>query len=109
MSEEIKVRSSSGNIFADLGLANSSELLIKAELVRQIRELITVRKLTQIEAAKGLRIARSKITDLLRGKLSEFSSDRLFGFLNALGSDVEIRAIAKPKSDSQAQTRVIAI
>ena len=54
MSEEIKVRSSSGNIFADLGLANSSELLIKVELVRQISELITVRKLTQIEAAKCL-------------------------------------------------------
>jgi predicted XRE-type DNA-binding protein len=109
MSEEIKVRSSSGNIFADLGLANSSELLIKAELVRQISELITVAKLTRIEAAKCLGIDRSKITDLLRGKLSEFSIDRLFRFLNALGSDVEIRAIAKPESDSDAKTRVIAI
>ena len=109
MSEEIKVRSSSGNIFADLGLANYSELLIKAELVRQISELITVRKLTQIEAAKCLGIERSKITDLLRGQLSEFSIERLFRFLNALGSDVEIRAIAKPESDSDAKTRVIAI
>ena len=109
MSEEIKVRASSGNIFADLGLANSSELLIKAELVRQISELITVAKLTLIEAAKCLGIDRPKITDLLRGKLSEFSIDRLFRFLNALGSDVEIRAIAKPESDSDAKTRVIAI
>lgn len=56
MSNEIKVRSSSGNIFADLGLPNSSELLIKAELVRQISQLITIRKLTQIEAAKCLGI-----------------------------------------------------
>ena len=103
------MRSSSGNNFADLGLANSSELLIKAELVRQISELITVAKLTLIEAAKCLGIDRSKITDLLRGKLSEFSIDRLFRFLNALGSDVEIRAIAKPESDSDAKTRVIAI
>jgi predicted XRE-type DNA-binding protein len=103
------MRSSSGNIFADSGLANYSELLIKAELVRQISELITVRKLTQIEAAKYLEIARPKITDLLRGKLYEFSIDRLFRFLNALGSDVEIRVIAKPESDSQAKTRVIVI
>ena len=73
------MRSSSGNIFADLGLTNSSEFLIKAELVRQISELITVRKLTHIEAAKCLGIARSKITDLLRGKLSEFSSDACSG------------------------------
>jgi ferritin len=46
---------------------------------------------------------------LLRGKLSKFSIDRLFRFLNALGSDVEIRVIAKPESDTQAKTRVIAI
>ena len=65
--------------------------------------------MTLLEAAKRLGIARPKITDLLRGKLSEFSIDRLFRFLNALGSDVEIRAIAKPESDSDAKTRVIAI
>jgi predicted XRE-type DNA-binding protein len=52
MSEEIKVRSSSGNIFADLGLANSSELLIKAELVRQISELITVSKIDSDRSSK---------------------------------------------------------
>jgi predicted XRE-type DNA-binding protein len=40
MREEIKVQSSSGNVFADLGLANADELLIKAELVRQISNLI---------------------------------------------------------------------
>ena len=40
MSSEIEVQSSSGNIFADLGLANPDELLIKAELVRQISNLI---------------------------------------------------------------------
>ena len=78
MSEEIKARSSCGNIFADLGLPNSSYLLIKAELVRQISEAIAVQKLTLIEVAIRLEIDRPKITDLLRGKLSEFSIDRLF-------------------------------
>jgi len=109
MSEKIQVKSSIGNVFADLGLANSDELLIKAELVRQISELITARNLTQIEAAKLLGIDQPKISALLRGKLSGFSTDRLFRFLNALGSDVEIRVITKPESDAQAQTRVITI
>ncbi|WP_445243798.1 helix-turn-helix domain-containing protein [Microcoleus sp. MON1_C5] len=67
-----------------------------------------MKTLTQIQAAKSLEIERSKITDLLRGKLSDFSIDRLFRFLNALGSDVEIR-VAKPEPDTQAKTRVIAI
>jgi predicted XRE-type DNA-binding protein len=109
MSENMKVQASSGNIFTDLGLANSEELLIKAELVRQISELITARKLSQMEAAKCLGIDQPKISALLRGKLSGFSIERLFRFLNALGSDVEIRVMTKPESDSQAQTRVITI
>ncbi|WP_414620332.1 hypothetical protein [Calothrix sp. CCY 0018] len=36
MNKDIDVQSSSGNVFEDLGLTNSDELLIKAELVRQI-------------------------------------------------------------------------
>ncbi|GBO51665.1 hypothetical protein APA_906 [Pseudanabaena sp. lw0831] len=36
MPEEIKVQSSSGNVFADLGLENSDELLVKAELAYKI-------------------------------------------------------------------------
>jgi predicted XRE-type DNA-binding protein len=108
MSEEIKVTSSSGNVFADLGLANSDELLIKAELVRQISNLIDATKLTQAEAAKILGIDQPKVSALLNGKLSGFSTDRLFRFLNALGSDVEIRVIPKPMVDSLAQTRIVA-
>ena len=100
---------SSGNVFADLGLADSEELLIKAELVRQISELITIRKLLQTEAADLLGIDQPKISALLRGKLSGFSTERLFRFLNALGSDVEIRVTTKSRSDSQAQTRVVAV
>ena len=104
-----KVQSSSGNVFADLGLADSQELLIKAELVRQISELITIRKLLQSEAAELLGIDQPKVSALLRGKLSGFSTERLFRFLNALGSDVEIRVTTKPHPNSQAQTRVVTV
>jgi len=107
MIEEIKVQSSSGNVFADLGLANADELLIKAELVRQISNLIEARKLTQTEAAKLLGIDQPKVSALLNGKLSGFSTERLFRFLNALGSDVEIRVISKPQPEFKAQTRVV--
>ncbi len=97
-------------MFADLELANSEELLIKAELVRQISELIAMQKLTQIEAANLLGIDQPKVAALLRGKLSGFSTERLFRFLNALGSDVEIRVTTKPRSDAhQAQTRVVTV
>ena len=109
MSSEIEVQSSSGNIFADLGLANPDELLIKAELVRQISNSIDAKGLTQAETAKILGIDRPKVSDLLNGKLSRFSTDRLFRFLNALGSDVEIRVVPKPRLESQAQTKIVTV
>jgi len=109
MNEEIKVQSGSGNVFADLGLANSDELLIKAELVRQITNLIAAKSLAQTEAARLLGVDQLKISALLHGKLSGFSTERLFRFLNALGSDVEIRVISKSQSDSQAQTRIVTV
>jgi predicted XRE-type DNA-binding protein len=107
MTEKIEVHSSTGNIFADLGLPNSDELLIKAELVHQISESISARQLTQTEAAEILGVDQPKISALVRGKLSGFSTERLFRFLNALGNNVEIRIIANLEPNIQAQTHVV--
>ena len=41
MTQEIGVHTSSGNVFADLDLENSDELLVKAELARAISSIIT--------------------------------------------------------------------
>ncbi|NEQ26983.1 MAG: XRE family transcriptional regulator [Microcoleus sp. SIO2G3] len=107
MNQEINVQTSSGNVFADLGLENSDELLVKAELARKISTIIKTQNLTQTEAAALLGIDQPKVSALMNGKLSGFSTIRLFRFLNALGRDVEI--VVKDKSErSQAQTRVIA-
>ncbi len=85
MSKEIDIQVSSGNIFADLGMPNSDEMLMKAELVRQITELVNQRKLNQIQAAEVLGIDQPKVSALMRGQLTGFSTERLFRFLNALG------------------------
>ena len=105
MTQEIGVQTSSGNVFADLGLENADELLVKAELARKIGSIITNQQITQAEAAEILGIDQPKISALINGKLAGFSTARLFRFLNALGRDVEI--IVKPKSYTQAQTRVV--
>jgi predicted XRE-type DNA-binding protein len=106
MTKEIEVQASSGNVFADLSLDNADELLVKAELSRRISSIITTQQMTQIEAAEALGIDQPKISALINGKLAGFSTARLFRFLNALGRDVEI--VVKPKSNTQAQTRVVA-
>ncbi len=107
MAREMEVYSSSSNIFADLGLPNPDELLVKAELVHRISELIAERQLIQSEAAEVLGIDQPKVSALMRGKLSGFSTERLFRFLNALGNNVEIRIIANSKPNVQAQTHVV--
>lgn len=91
---------SSGNIFADLGLSNPEERLAKAELAYQINYLIKQRKLTQIAAAKLLGVDQPKISALNSGKLTGFSLERLFSFLNILGQTVTIK-IAKTKTKSK--------
>lgn len=106
MTQSMDVQTGSGNIFEDLGLENADELLIKAELARKISGIVTSQNLTQSEAAELLGIDQPKVSALINGKLSGFSTSRLFRFLNALGRDVEI--VVKPKSLSKAQTRVIA-
>ena len=100
------IEESSGNVFADLGLENPEELLAKAELVQRICDIIAARKLTQARAAELLSIDQPKISALMRGKLDGFSTDRLFRFLNALGSDVEIVIRPAPRG-RHADTRVV--
>jgi predicted XRE-type DNA-binding protein len=101
-----RIERSSGNVFADLGLNNPAELLAKAELVQCIADIIAERKLTQVRAAKLLRVDQPKVSALLRGKLDGFSIDRLFRFLNALGRVVEI-VIRPEKQGKEADTRVV--
>ena len=90
MTEEIKVQISSGNVFADLGLPNPEERLVKAELASLISSAIKQKNLTQMEAAELLGIDQPKVSALTRGRLSGFSTARLLRFLNALSNDVEI-------------------
>ena len=47
VSNNKKVTASSGNVFADLGIADPEEELLKAKLVRELRGIIKRRKLTR--------------------------------------------------------------
>jgi predicted XRE-type DNA-binding protein len=107
MGKRIEVEEGSGNVFADIALPNPEERLAKADLAIRIGEAIRERRLTQTRAAQVLRIDQPKISRLLRGQLSGFSTERLMYFLTLLGRDVEI--IVKPalRSRRQGHLRVV--
>jgi len=89
----------SGNVFADAGLPNADEHLIKAGLVHKIDSLMKERSLTQVEAAHILGVKQPDVSKLLRGEFRQFSVERLLRFLVALGQDVEI--VIKPPRRSR--------
>jgi predicted XRE-type DNA-binding protein len=94
------------NIFADIGLPNAEEHLLKAQLVYKIDHLMRARKLRQVEAAKLLGVKQPDISNMLRGDFRQFSVERLLRFLVALGQDVEIVVKTPKRSRKTAQLRV---
>src|SRR5271154_6853021 len=88
----------SGNIFADLGVANPEEARAKADLVDRIVDIIQERKLTQVQAGKVLGVDQPKVSALMRGRLTDFSLERLLRFLLLLDQDVRIAVTARPRS-----------
>ena len=88
--KEIEAYISSGNIFADLGHPHPEEAQAKSDLAMQIYQNIKSRKLTQAEAAEILGVDQPKVSNIIRGKLSKYSIDRLMRFLRILGNDIEI-------------------
>jgi len=107
MAEKIKVHAGSDNIFADLGLPNPEEHLAKAELASRIAELLRQRRLTQAATAELLGIDQPKVSRLLRGYLTNFSTERLMHFLTLLGRDVEIVVKPTPRSRRLGRVRVV--
>ena len=105
---DTRVTASSGNVFADLGLPDAEEALLKSRLAQRIAALIETRRLTQAKAAAVLGIDQPKVSKLLRGRLAEFSTDRLLRFLTTLDQDVDIVIKAKPRSRRHGRLSVVA-
>lgn len=81
---------SSGNVFADLGLADPIDRKVKADLALRINRAIAEQGLSQSAAADQLGIHQPHISEIARGVLRGFSVERLMSFLTRLGMSVEI-------------------
>jgi predicted XRE-type DNA-binding protein len=97
----------SGNVFADIGLPEPEEELAKAQLASHIRAAIRRRRLTQAAAAGIMGIDTPKVSALVNGRLTNFSSERLVRLLKALGHDIDITVREKARGRMQRRIRVI--
>jgi len=106
MRKDIQVERSSGNVFADLGLPNPEEHLVKATIALAIARTIRARGLSQEQAGDILNLAQPKVSDLVRGRLDKFTIDRLLRYLCKLDYDVTISFQPKPPSRAEAVIQV---
>jgi predicted XRE-type DNA-binding protein len=91
-----KTTKSSGNVFIDLGFdpAEAAVLQMRANLLSDLRAYIEKRKLTQIEAAKRLGIAQSRVSDLVRGRWERFSLEMLITLEARVGRKIRLEFAA---------------
>jgi predicted XRE-type DNA-binding protein len=97
----------SSNVYADLGYPDAAEMLVKAQLVAKIGEILAERGSTQIEAAAIFGISQPKLSRILRGQFRGISERKLMDCLAKLGRDVEIVVRATPKKRAHGVVSVI--
>lgn len=103
----IEIERSSGNVYADIGLADAGEMLVKARLASKIAEILKTRNLTQMQAADILGLPQPKISDMLSGKFRGISESKMMKCLSRLGSDVQIVVKDAPPSRPQGNVEVV--
>lgn len=91
---DVSIQEGSGNVYADLSYSDPDDMMVKAQLVTKIGDIIRQRGLTQDEAAKLVGLTQPKISKLLKGQFRGISARRLLRCLTSLGRDVEI--VIKP-------------
>lgn len=102
-----KIERGSTNVYADLGMADAEEMLVKAQLATKIGDIIRRRKLTQVQAADLLGIPQPKLSGLLRGQFRGISESKMLECLTRLGRDIEIVVKPAPRSRTEGHVSVI--
>ena len=94
----LEIEVGSDNVYADLGYVNADEMLIKAQLVTKIADVLKRKGLNQTQASELLGLTQPKLSNLLSGQFRGFSERRLMDCLTRLGYDVQIVVKTAPRS-----------
>jgi predicted XRE-type DNA-binding protein len=88
-------------LFEDLGFSTeeAAVLELKLSLHGEIMKVVEKRKYTSRDVEKLLDISQPKASDLLNGKISQMTADRLTKYLHRLGRRVRVTTtVAKDRS-----------
>lgn len=107
MLHDNEIELGSGNLWSDIGRPDADAALARATLMSRVVDLVGEERLTGERAAELLGTNQPTISDLIRGKMSKFSLERLIAFLNSLDQDVEIRVRHLPAGSNRAARVVV--
>lgn len=90
------ITEASGNVFVDLGFdpAEAAILEMRARLISDLRAYLESSGMTQTQAAKRLKIGRTRVADLMSGRWEEFSLEMLITLEARVGRKVTLELAA---------------
>lgn len=91
--------SGSGDIFKDFGFSDreAAALNIKACFFRKLQTALKESDCTQLELATKLRLPQPKVSDIINGKMTGFSVERIVNLLLRLNYVIELDAHPAPE------------
>ncbi|ANA72311.1 TPA: helix-turn-helix domain-containing protein [Pseudomonas aeruginosa] len=96
--EPIEIVRGSGNVYRDMGYADSDARQLKAILGAEIIKVLDKQGLSVRQAQEQTGFNAADFSRIRKAKLDRFSIDRLMGVLNALGARVDVRVRVKPET-----------
>ena len=96
-----------GDIFDDLGLSpqEALEAKVKADIWSDLLAHIEKRGMDQSSLARALKVHQPDVSNLLRGKLSKFSTAKLITFAVRLNLEVQVK-LTEPKKHKGIAPRI---
>ena len=93
MSERLKIKRGSGNVFQDIGFGpeEAENLKLRADLMMRIENYYRKSGATQATTARTLGLTTPRFNALLKGKIGLFSLDALVNIAVRAGLRIELR------------------
>lgn len=86
------VDAGTGDVFRDLGYADTTERKLRVQLAMRVNEIIKGKHLPQAATSALFGIPQPHISELKHYKLNRFSSERLLHFMTQLDRDMSLAA-----------------
>jgi predicted XRE-type DNA-binding protein len=99
MNDDFELMRGSGNVYADLGVANPEQRQLRGILAAEIIKTLDGEKLSVRAAEKHTGVAAADFSRIRQAKLKGFTIDRLMAILDKLNRDVHVSVAVTPRQE----------